>query len=272
VSFVPSSDAATLAVDSIASNGRKNYHWTRRLFWAGTTGAVTTAVLSTGGNESLIAIQAASIVFALPVAILLCFLVQSITLFCQATVDSDIHDYVFPNQPEFDMPVYGGIYNVMEYLVSFGHVNPARVELGMHRATFAQLVEFIKGVVVPFISLNQILCKTYPQNPKTNSVVATLHAVCYLGWWACHAASGAYPGLKSASWTLYFIAGGIIGTVRSGFRGVHDLRSNIFADLFTGLFFGPQVLTQMRLQNTTVTKNVAAVKALKPKKEETVEC
>jgi hypothetical protein len=114
-------------------------------------------VLSTGGNESLIAIQAASIVFALPVAILLCFLVQSITLFCQATVDSDIHDYVFIKQPEFDMPVYGGIYIVMEYLVSLGHVNPARVELGMHCATFAQLVEFIKGVVVPFISLNQIL-------------------------------------------------------------------------------------------------------------------
>jgi BCCT, betaine/carnitine/choline family transporter len=255
VFFVASSDAATLVVDSLASNGRKNYHWTRRLYWASTAGAVTTALLSSGGNDSLVAIQAASIVFGLPVAILLCFLVQSVTLFCQATVNSDIHDYVFPSQPEFGMPVYGGILNVMEYLVSFGSVNPARVELGMDRATSVQLVEVIKGLVVPFMSLNQILCKTYPQNPKTNSIMVILYAVCYWGCWASFIASGSYPGLKGAAWTLFFIAGGILGTLRSGFRGVHALRSNIFADYASGLFFWPQVLAQMRLQNTAGKKN-----------------
>jgi BCCT, betaine/carnitine/choline family transporter len=270
VFFVASSDAATLSVDSIASNGRKNYHWTRRVFWASTTGAVTTAVLSSGGNESLIAIQAASIVFALPVAILLCYLVQSITLFCQAAVDSEIQDYVFPSQPEFGMPVYGGLFNVMEYLCSFGSVNQVRVELGMDRATSAQLVEVVKGLFVPFISLNQILCKTYPRNPKTNSILVILYAVCYVGCWASYVASGRYPGLKGATWTLFLIAGGILGTLRTGFRAVHDLRSNIFADYASGLFLWPQVLTQMRLQGPTVEKNEKQVKQLET--EEALDC
>jgi hypothetical protein len=95
--------------------------------------------LSSGGNDLLVAIQAASIIFALPVAILLCFLVQYVTLFCQATVDSEIDDYKFPTQPEFSMPLYGGIFNVMEYLVSFGRVNPARTELALPMLSLSRL-------------------------------------------------------------------------------------------------------------------------------------
>jgi BCCT, betaine/carnitine/choline family transporter len=267
ISFIASSDVVTLAVDSIASNGRKNYHWSRRLFWASTTGALTTALLSSGGNDSLVAIQAVSILFALSVAVLLCFLVQSVTLFCEATVDSGIHDYVFPSQPEFDMPVYGGIFNLIEYLVSFGTVNPVRVELGMHRATTAQVVEVAKGLVVPFMSLNQILVKTYPQNTKTNSIVVILYAVCYVGCFASYVASGSYPGLKGATWTLFLVGGCILGTVRSGFRGVHDLRSNTFADYASGLFLWPQVLTQMRLQKAAVKKNEEFVQEPERKKK-----
>jgi hypothetical protein len=151
----------------------------------------------------------------------------------------------FSSQPEFHMPVYGGIFNTIEYLVSFGAVNQARVELGMDRATSAQVVEVAKGLVVPFISLNQILCKIYSQNPLTNSSSYTRDAT-----WVVGMDSGSYPGLKAA-WTLFLIAGGILGTVWSGYRGVHDLRSNVFADYASALFLWPQALTQMRLQNTT---------------------
>jgi hypothetical protein len=104
---------------------------------------------------SLFMVQAASIILGLPMSILLCFLVQSVSLFFQAAVYSGVQDFIFPSQPEFDMPVYGGIFNAMEYLVSFGCVNPSRVELGIDRATSSQLVEAVKGLVLPFISLNQ---------------------------------------------------------------------------------------------------------------------
>jgi hypothetical protein len=106
-----------------------------------------------------------------------------------------------------------------------------------------------------FVSLNQILCNTYPQNPKTNSILVLLYAVCYLGWWACYLASGSYPGLKGAAWTLFIVSGGILGALRSGFRGVNDLHSNIFADYASGLFLWPQVLTQMRDGNKERAQN-----------------
>jgi hypothetical protein len=40
--------------------------------------------------------------------------------------------------------------------------------MGMDLPTRFQVVEFFKGVFVPFVSLNQVLTATYPQNPKTN--------------------------------------------------------------------------------------------------------
>jgi hypothetical protein len=78
----------------------------------------------------------------------------------------------------------------------FGAVNQ---ELGMDRATSAKVVEVAKGLVVPFISLNQIICKIYSQNPLTNSIIVIFNAGCYLGGWASYMASGSYPGLKGAA-------------------------------------------------------------------------
>jgi choline-glycine betaine transporter len=108
--FITMSYAASFMVDNFASNGRKNNHWARRLFWACTAGTLATALLSLSGTSATGAVQSGLIVGALPLAILLCFLLQTITLFCKAAVNcSHGADYKFPDQPEFGMPVYGGI-------------------------------------------------------------------------------------------------------------------------------------------------------------------
>jgi choline/glycine/proline betaine transport protein len=125
---ITTSDSASFIVDNLASNGRKNNHWARRLFWASAVGTLVTTLLSSGGPVALKAIEAAIIVCSLPVAILLCFLIQSITLFCRAADTASSHelaesDYQFPNQLEFGMPVYGGIFSVLEYIFSLGAVN-----------------------------------------------------------------------------------------------------------------------------------------------------
>jgi choline-glycine betaine transporter len=64
--FVTSSDSGSLIVDHLASNGHEDHHWLQRVFWAFTEGAVATALLMAGGGSALNALQAASIVFALP--------------------------------------------------------------------------------------------------------------------------------------------------------------------------------------------------------------
>jgi hypothetical protein len=205
--------------------------------------------LSSGGSNSLYAIQSASVVCGLPVAVLLCFFIQSVTLFCEAAVRQGdaVADYTFPTQLEFGMPVYGGVFNTMEYIVSLGRVNTARSEAGMDRATYAQTIEFGKGLLVPFVSLHKTLLASYPQNPKTNTILVVLYSCCYFGWIILCLASISLPGLRGMALTLFFITGFILGTLRRGFRHTHRIRSNAVADYLASLIVWPQVLAQMRL-------------------------
>jgi BCCT, betaine/carnitine/choline family transporter len=245
--YITMSDAASFMVDNFASNGRKNNHWARRLFWACTAGTLATALLSLNGTSAIDAVMSGLIVGALPLGILMCFLLQTITLFCEAACsDSPGTDYKFPNQPEFGMPIYGGILNALEYLVSFGKVNPARVELGMHLPTKFQCVEFVKGLFIPFVPLNQVLSSTYPENPRTNMMVVACYTVGYASWVVVVLVSLSHRHLAGLATTIYLMTGGMLGLIRLGFRTRYNLRSNYVADWTTSTFLWPQVLAQMR--------------------------
>jgi hypothetical protein len=135
--------------------------------------------------------------------------------------------------------VYGGIFNSMEYLVSLGKVHPDRVSLEMHQPTQFQVVEFLKGIFVPFVSIYEILSFTYP---------VVCYTLFYCGWISLLAASSAYPGLRGWATVSFFVAGGTLATVRSGFRSRYNIRSNPVADVLTGMLLWPQVIAQMRLQ------------------------
>jgi hypothetical protein len=145
------------------------------------------------------------------------------------------------------MPIYGGIFNIVEYLVSWGKVNPARVELGMGSPTKKQVVEFGIGLLLPFLSLRNVLSTTYPQNPKTNTTLVLGYASCYLAWIILALASRSHPGLTGLAGTLFLCTGMILARVRSGFRPHFKIRSNSVADYVAGTLFWPQVLAQMSL-------------------------
>jgi BCCT, betaine/carnitine/choline family transporter len=247
--FVTSSDSATLVVDLLASNGRQNQHWARQSFWSVTLGALASVLLMSGGAESLKAVQAASIVCALPVVFLMCYMLQSIHLFCEADEKQARHgDYQFPDEPEFAVPIYGGVFNILEYVLSWGKVHPTRIELGMDQPTRDEMVEFAKGLVLPFVSLFQVLSSSYPQCRKINAAVVSFYASCYLGWVTLFFAAPTHTGLIGLKWILFIMAGCILAIIRSFFRAKYNLRSNGVGDLVSGIFFWPQVLAQMRLQ------------------------
>jgi BCCT, betaine/carnitine/choline family transporter len=243
--FVAGSDAATLAVDILSSNGRKNYHWSRRMYWACTPGALASVLLTCDMNvlESLYSML---MVCSLPVAILLCYLTQSVALMCQAANKNGhrVADYEFPDQPEFHFPVYGGVFDVMEFLVSLGKVNSARVDLGMDRATKAQVAEFVKGLCVPFLPLYDVLSVMYPMNQRTNASLVATYSLCYYSWVGFLLAFG----MHGMTCMFFVVSGCILGNVRANFRKQHNLRSNSIGDYVAGTFVWPQVIAQMRLQ------------------------
>jgi BCCT, betaine/carnitine/choline family transporter len=247
--YMASAGAASLIVDKLASSGRKNNHMARRIFWLVTVGALATTLLSSGGAEAVAVLQAAMIVCGLPCAVLLFYMMQSITLFCQSTVKAGkVKDYTFPEQPEFCFPVYGGMYNCFEYMASLGKVNVARVDLGMDHPSKEQVNEFFKGLFIPCVSLHQVLTANYPVNVKTNAAVVTLHTLLYVGGVIMFFASRSRDELKGLAWTLFFATGGLLAYIRLGFRNRYNLRSNYLGDVLASAFFWPQVLSQMRLQ------------------------
>lgn len=243
--FATSSDSGSLVVDHLASNGRKNHHWSQRVFWAFTEGAVATALLGSGGSNALGAVQAASIVAGLPFNCFLVFLMQSITLMCEKAIASDSMDYEWPTQPEFSMPIYGGIFNIFEYVCSLGNVHHKRVEKGMHMPTSLHISGFVKGLLVPFLPLYDVLQKTWPKSGTNNAVVTVFYTALYYSWILLYCISAGKRGLEVWGWTFLVAAGFTLMLIRNGFRARYNIRSNIVSDFIASSLFWPQVLTQM---------------------------
>jgi BCCT, betaine/carnitine/choline family transporter len=252
ICYITCAGGASLILDKLASNGQKSNHVLRRIFWLIASAALATTVMSTSANGGLNALQSAIVICALPVAVMLFYVLQSIFLFCRALdTQSGCKQYEFPDQPVFEMPVYGGVFNAMEYVVSLGHVSAARVELGMHKPSHFHLVEFSKGLLIPFVSLHQVLAAAYPTNKRTNLFVVCSYALCYCTWVLLWLLSFTSYGEIGVTWTIFAITGCILATVRAGIRTHYNLRSNVIADLSASIFMWPQVLTQMRLHCET---------------------
>jgi BCCT, betaine/carnitine/choline family transporter len=249
VYFIAVSNTSSFMIDQIASNARKNHHWARRLFWACSAAALATALLSQGEEDAMNALKAAAVVFSPPMIMLTCYILQSIVLLCRAaerTAAGD--DYPLPDQPEFKMPICGGVFNYMEYMFSLGKVNPIRVKLGMDRPLQFHQVEFVRSLVLPFATLKLVLMSAYPANQKLNTVVVACYGFCYACWVGLLLASFSVPALGELSMIFFLVSGVILGMIRSGFRERYHLRSNTIGDLVSSVFFWPQVLTQMKLQ------------------------
>lgn len=245
--FATSSDSGSLVVDHLSANGRKHHHWVQRLFWAVTEGAVATAILSAGGDNGLVAVQAASIVAGLPFNFLLVYLMQSIWLFCKhAAEDENDFEYHPPKGKTFTTPIYGGIFNILELATSCGKVNEHRISKGMDKPKPHHYIGFAEGVAAPGLSLIKVLNAAYPENPKTNIFNAVLYSLQYYCFIALFIVYSNYPGMIGMAWVVFFCAATQLTVIRSGFRHHYSIRSNIVGDAIASTFFWPQVMVQMK--------------------------
>ena len=72
--FVTSSDSGSLVVDCVTSNGNPSPPVLQRIFWQATQATVAMALLFVGGQDSLTALRAVSIVAGVPYTVVLCFM------------------------------------------------------------------------------------------------------------------------------------------------------------------------------------------------------
>lgn len=78
VFFVTSSDSGSLVIDTITSGGKLETSKRQRIFWAILEGTVAMCLLYVGGTEALSALQAGSLVTALPFTVVLLFMCISL--------------------------------------------------------------------------------------------------------------------------------------------------------------------------------------------------
>eukprot|EP00979_Chaetoceros_neogracilis_P008315 scaffold1853_cov287-Chaetoceros_neogracile.AAC.17 len=255
--FVTSSDSGSLVVDTLASNGADKHHWLQRVFWAVTEGAVAAALLVAGGSDALTALQSASLIFALPFNALLFVMCVTIVMMCQAIEKSQNSTGPKLNDPSvllpkktWNMPVFGGILNIFEFIFSFGFVHPSRKENGMGFPTGAQSVEFVKGLLLPFMSLHAIYtAMDTKRNHRLSILLTTIsYGVVFLamiGLFICGVISN---GFIAFGWTAFLLNACILTSLRVSVRERLAIRGNIVADFLVSSFLYPQALAQMVLE------------------------
>jgi len=252
VYFVTSSDSGSLIVDHLASNGHEEHHWIQRVFWAFTEGAVATALLVAGGSQALGALQAASIVFALPFNLLLFLMMFCIVKMCQISEELDktgthIHKLPDPHQNVFAMPVFGGCFNIFEYLISGGQVHPDRVARGMHLPTFYMVQETFLALLLPMVSLWRIF--GHLGYSMASKVILTLtYGVCFAAMVALFFCGFINKGFVAIAFTIFFSNACILTNARAHVREKFNLDGNPIGDFAFSSWMYPQVLAQCLYQ------------------------
>ena len=252
--FITSSDSGSLVVDHLASNGHENHHWIQRVFWAFTEGAVATALLVAGGEDALGALQAASIVFGLPFNLFLYGMMYCILKMCrlceietQAGTHSSRDDLPLPEDNSFAMPMFGGIFNIAEWIVSFGNVHSDRVDRGMDKPTKFQTREFFIGLLLPFYSLYRV-CTHLEMCARNKLIYTVVYALCYIGWVSLMACVTINMGFVAFGFSCFFANSCILTAVRAQVREKFSLHGNVFSDFVAGSFLYPQAFCQMLWQ------------------------
>lgn len=250
--FVTSSDSGSLIVDHLASNGHEEHHWLQRVFWAFTEGAVATALLVAGGDDALNALQSASLVFGLPFNFILFAMMYCTVKMCATAERLDAEgDYTAklpePDKTSFAMPVFGGVFNIMETIVSIGSVHQDRVARGMDMPAPSQTVEFFVGLFIPPYSIYRILQKL------DYGLIATICLTCsytvFFGVWiAMFASSAINDGFVAFGFLAFFLNGTILSMIRLEVREKYALDGNVVADFLMGSFLYFQVLCQILYQ------------------------
>jgi len=261
VYFVTSSDSGSLIVDYLASNGRMEHHWSQRVFWALTEGLTAFCLLLAGGDDALKALQAASIVFGLPFCVLLFLMCPAIVTMCAHAEENEESDtledstdnrFGSGNTGNWQMPIFGGIFNIFEFLFSLGSVHPERIEMGMDRPTSFQAIGFFRNIFAPFIDLYKCYGLLDTSNSQTvpNILTTTVYGLSYYTCIVCFFLRPVNNGFTGLAYTLLFCNACILCSLRMTIREKFGINGNPMGDFFASAFTHQQVLLQIQLEFT----------------------
>lgn len=248
--FITSSDSGSLVVDLIAANGREA-SVVQRVFWALTEGAVAIACLASGGFQSLGALQAVSIVMGLPLTFIL--IIMRTSLWRALKLEAG-HLAPINKRTDWTLPLYGGIFDLPEILLSCG-----RCPFPSKQSIF----DFFTALFFPgyalYKSLNGLaMHEKKPLALFVRIILAKTTQLCFMAFLMLHIMSAVYQdsqpkhatlrGLWAFAWISYISMVSLVAFGRHQIRRLYSIEGSGMEDFWAALLLYPQTLAQMMTQ------------------------
>jgi hypothetical protein len=247
--FVTSSDSGSLVVDLISAGGHKTKageerdpHWLQRVLWSMTEGALAIGLMRTG-TDATQALQAMSVAVGLPFTIVLMF--QMPSLYRMLKIDDG---EATEGAWGWKMPIYGGFFDVIEYVFSLGGLvggSPAASDL---KASFVQLlIGFF-----PFVHAQKVLQALDADGKSKIENMALVFVV--FGLWVLWVVAGAIEDNKAEGWfafanTVFTIMAIVLAYIRGKVRQAKNIEGTMIEDFLCCfiLYFnvGPQLWAEV---------------------------
>ena len=186
---------------------------------------------------------------------------KSIINMCQVIereqhLDRPLHpDLLLPKKGQiWNMPLCGGIFNILEFLFSLGCVHESRKEKGMDLPTKQQAMEFFVALFVPFVAIYKIYTSRVidpkQKNKTVNLLMSAVYATCYIGWIVLFCFGGIVKnyGFAAFGMALCLINAIILCSLRMQFRAQLGIHGNMIGDFIAASILYPQALTQMVIE------------------------
>jgi len=228
--FTTSSDSGSYVDDLIASQGYLNPPPVQKIYWAVTEGALTHALIVSGGIDVL---KGATIVSAFPFTIILCLLcVALIRTLRKESGDLDITDY----RRSFNT----NILDIFDIFEGFYHEND-----DLHVLSSKERISvLIMCIIYPFKGI-RIATKTCDLSDIKANIIAFIGMFLYITWIILIFVSKFITGTRALAWVTYILFCSIITKIRSNIRNKRNVNGNIIEDMLTTLVMYPFVIAQM---------------------------
>jgi len=230
--FITTSDSTSLVFDLLSSNGDEQHTWLQRCVWSLLQAALTITLIW-GGDEAgsaLKSAQALCIIASIPNAIMLDVACINLLYSFRAGQDNE--------SANFRMPMYGGVFDIIEYAFSLGKMNSKRGPPGAPSS--AVWSTFALSLFAPFYVIYRI---NHEKTKKNRILTSAFVCFTFLGWIVSMAAQVWPIAFMFYVWLVFAIA-----ATRNATRTELGIRGNLLEDLFTTFIMYPNVLSQIAFQ------------------------
>jgi len=242
--FTTSSDSGSYVDDKLSAGGMDEPPVLQRVYWAFTEGALACVLTWYGGNDSMKALRAISIVSGLPYTIAMCFMCTALLRACKY----DQQEEDITRMTRFTT----GLFDFTEgYMPKTKFKNSPPV--------MERIVSFLISLFCPAAGMHSMHMKLYGvYGFFFTAVLALLQGA----WLALMIAGPVHNGTDTAStfgvecsaivmlgWTFYTFMAVQIMVVRVQARDSYNIYGFIVEDFFSSVVMYPWVVSQMHLQS-----------------------